>query len=69
MEQVTVWEKSTIWQRHTVDVKNVNSHQEAVNKVIKCYELGKGLWYDDDIELFDSIYEPDTEEGMTVEEN
>lgn len=69
MEQVTIWEKITVWQKHVVDVENVNSHQEAVNKVIRCYECGKDFWYDDDIELLDSICEPDTEESITVEEN
>ena len=69
MEQVTIWEKITVWQRHTVGVKNVNSHQEAVNKVIECYKCGKDFWYDDDIEHLDCVYEPDTEEGITVKEN
>lgn len=69
MEQVIVYEKVTTWLRHIVGVKNVNSRQEAIDKVINCYKLDGDPWNEDNMTVLDTEEQYDTEEFMSVEEN
>lgn len=69
MEQVIVYEKVTTWLRHTIGIENVNSKQEAIDKVINCYKLNKDPWNEDDVWILDTEEQYETEEPMTVEEN
>ena len=69
MEQVIVYEKVTTWLRHTIGVENVNSKQEAIDKVINCYKSGRDPWTEDRMCVLDTEEQYDTEETMTVEEN
>ena len=69
MEQVIVYEKVTTWLRHVIGVEDVNSHQEALNKVIECYKEDIDPWDEDNICILDSEEQYETEESMTVEEN
>lgn len=40
---VKVDEKVTVWNRHTLQVKNVATVQEAIDKVIRLYELNQDI--------------------------
>lgn len=69
MEYVTVYEKVTTWIKNTIQVDNVSSEKEAVNKVIECYKQNKDPIYEDDMDLFNSEEQSECQEYMTVEEN
>lgn len=68
VEQVIVYEKVITWLRHVIGVENVNSRQEAIDKVINCYKL-KDPWSEDDMIVLDTEELCDAEEPMSVEEN
>lgn len=69
MEQVIVYEKVTTWLRHVIGVEEVDSHKEALNKVIECYKENNDPWDEDNMYILDSREETEVEEPMTVEEN
>jgi hypothetical protein len=50
-------------------VKEVDSHKEALNKVIECYKENIDPWDEDNMYILDSREETEVEESMTVEEN
>lgn len=69
MDYVTVYEKATIWVKHTIQVDNVISKEEAINKVIECYKQNGDPFNEKDMYVIDTIEQTETEEFMTVEEN
>lgn len=66
MEYVIVYEKVTTWLRHSVGVENINSRQEALDKVINYYKDPRNA---EGVSILDTEEIPETEESMTVEEN
>lgn len=66
---VKVDEKVTVWNRHTLQVKNVATVQEAIDKVIHLYEKNQDMYDDPDVFPTDVEALWDTEEGLTPQEN
>lgn len=69
MEYVETYEKVTMWIKTTLGVNNVASKQEAIKKIIHCYEQKKDPIYEKDIEVVnvEDMYE--LTEPLSVEEN
>lgn len=69
MEQVIVYEKVTTWLKHTINIDNVDSYQEALNNVIECYKNNRDPWEEDNMYIIDTQEDPDTEEYLSVSDN
>lgn len=65
-EYIIINEKVTTWIRRTIQVSNVNSTEEAINKVIQFCKENK---YSEDITVFDSEELPECEEAVSLEDN
>ncbi len=69
MERIVINEYVTTWVKHIVDVKNVKSPTEAINKVIKCYERGDNIYCDSDIDYLETEFIGDIESIPTEKNN
>lgn len=69
MEQVIVYEKVTTWLKHTINIDNTNSYQEALNNVIECYKNNRDPWEEDNMYIIDTQEYPETEEYLSVSDN
>lgn len=68
-ECIEINEKVITWVRRTLQVSNVNSAEEAINKVILSYESTDPYYNDEDIELLDSEEVRECEEPLFPEDN
>lgn len=69
MENVIVYEKVTTWLKHTIQVDNVRSRQEAIDVVIDYYKGENEPPYEDDLYTVTTEELCECEETLTPEEN
>lgn len=69
MEYVSVNEKVTTWIRTTYQVKNVDSQEEALEKIVEIYKSNKDVLTSKDVEPYGTEELFECEEYMSPEDN